>query len=258
MRATQFEFRHRFWLICLVYFLAFGCFAFDRLNAVVALALWILRESHPGLIMTSPSGRHVLHALFAVSAVLLTAAAWIRTWAGAYLRTEVVHDVALHTERVVADGPYRHLRNPLYFGDLLLAGSFAMMASRTGALVLVLGNLLMMLRLIGREEAALAQSQGKAYAAYVAAVPRLWPSLRSRLPSGGLQPGWLQAFLGEGHVWIFALDGFLYAWLLDRHLWVTLLWSCAGSYLLIRNVLLDLWRRKSPAPASHLPSPPAA
>src|SRR5208282_256162 len=99
------------------------------------------------------------------------------------------------TEKLVADGPYRHLRNPLYFGNMLLAAGLALLASRTGSVVLILGNLLIVLRLIGREETALAQSQGEAYRAFLATVPRLWPSLRPRLPSGGLQPKWFQAFL---------------------------------------------------------------
>ena len=174
MRATEFEFRYRFWFICLAYFVGFGFYTLDHTNLVVALAQWIFRGSDPHL--NSLAAGHVIHGLFVLSATLVTAAAFIRTWGGAYLRTEVVHDSAVHTERLVADGPYRHLRNPLYFGNMLLAVGMAMMASRIGALVIVLGNLLIVLRLIGREEADLAQAQGEGYRAFLAAVPRLWPS----------------------------------------------------------------------------------
>ena len=86
--------------------------------------------------LNSLAARHALQGLFVLSATLVTAAAWIRTWGGAYLRTEVVHDTAVRTERLVADGPYRHLRNPLYFGNMLLAAGMAMLASRTGAVVI--------------------------------------------------------------------------------------------------------------------------
>jgi hypothetical protein len=32
------------------------------------------------------------------------------------------HDTALHSDKLVADGPYRHLRNPLYAGVFLING----------------------------------------------------------------------------------------------------------------------------------------
>src|SRR5271157_2404437 len=175
MRATEIEFRYRFWFICLGYFLGFGLYRFDHLNVVEALVRWIFSSS--GHHWNPLAARHALQGMFTLSAVIVTAAAWIRTWAGAYLRSEVVHDVELHTEKLVADGPYRHVRNPLYLGGLLIAAGLAMLASRTGAVVIILGESLIMLRLIGREEAALEQSQGEPYRAFLAAVPRLWPSL---------------------------------------------------------------------------------
>jgi protein-S-isoprenylcysteine O-methyltransferase Ste14 len=250
MRATNFEFRHRFWFICLTYFVGFGCYRFDDLNVAVALVRWMFSASDPHL--HSLAARHAIQGLFALSAGIIATSAWIRTWGGAYLRTEVVHDVAVRTERLVADGPYRHLRNPLYLGNLLLAIGFALMASRPGSVVLILGNLLIVLRLIGREEAALAEAQGEPYRAFLAAVPRLWPSLRPRLPAGGLQPRWFQAFLGEVHLWLFALNGLLFAWKLNQHLYYTLLWASAGAYFLMWTVLNRL-RRGNSAPAAPNP-----
>lgn len=243
MRATNFEFRNRFWFICLTYFVGFGSYTFDHLNAAEALVRWMFSRSDPHL--DSLAARHAMQGLFALSATLVTAAAWIRTWGGSYLRTEVVHDTAVRTEKLVADGPYRHLRNPLYFGNMLLATGMAALASRTGGVVLILGNLLIVLRLIGREEAALMQSQGEAYRAFLGAVPRLWPSLLPRLPAGGLQPRWFQAFLGEAHLWLFALDGFLFAWKLNPRLYYTLLWISLCAYFLMWMVLKRLRRRSS-------------
>ena len=250
MRATDFEFRNRFWFICLAYFAGFGLYTFDHQNASVALAGWIFSKSDPHL--HSLAAWHVLRGLFALSAALVTAAAWIRTWGDAYLRREVVFDSALHAERLVADGPYRHLRNPLYFGKILLAVGMALLASRTGAVVLILGNLLIVLRLIGREETELAQSQGEAYRAFLAAVPRLWPSLRPRLPSGGMQPSWFQAFSGEAHFWIFAIDGFLFVWKKNGRLYFIILGVSAAARILMRMVLNRKRRGDSPPPAPDL------
>ncbi|MGO8816445.1 MAG: methyltransferase family protein [Terriglobia bacterium] len=253
MRATEFEFRYRFWFICLAYFVGFGFYTLDHTNLVVALAQWIFRGSDPHL--NSLAAGHVIHGLFVLSATLVTAAAFIRTWGGAYLRTEVVHDSAVHTERLVADGPYRHLRNPLYFGNMLLAVGMAMMASRIGALVIVLGNLLIVLRLIGREEADLAQAQGEGYRAFLAAVPRLWPSLRPRLPAGGMQPRWFQSFLGEAWMWTFAVDGFLFACKLNSHLYYKVLWVSGIAYFVMWT-MLGRFRPRNSTPAAPVQSPP--
>jgi protein-S-isoprenylcysteine O-methyltransferase Ste14 len=251
MRASDFEFHHRFWFIVLVYFVSFGLYYVDHVNVVEALVRWNFGQGDPHL--HSMAARHTLQALFTLSATLLGAAALMRTWGSAYLRAEVVHDTKLHVEKLVADGPFRHLRNPLYFGNMLAAAGFAMTASRTGAVVLILGNLIIVLRLIGREEAALIESQGDAYRAFCSAVPKLWPSLRPRLPSGGAHPIWLPAFLSEAWIWIFAINTYVFAGTLDGQLYGRLMWSSAAIYFLAWGVVRRLRRHKS-APPSAVPN----
>src|SRR4029077_967328 len=121
------------------------------------------------------------------------------------LRTEVVHDTTQHSEALVADGPFRYTSNPLYLANLPMAAGIGVMASRSGFVFLVLANWIFVYRLIFREEEALLKTQGESYRTYLKAVPRFWPSLRPRVPSGNLAPKWGQAFAGESFVWLFGL-----------------------------------------------------
>jgi protein-S-isoprenylcysteine O-methyltransferase Ste14 len=192
MRATQFEFRYRFWFIFLLFWAAFSAYGIDHRGTAAALV-------HA---FGYNAGSPAIRGVFVFAALLIGFAALVRTWASAYLQSERVHDANLRTEGVVADGPYRHLRNPLYFGNLLLALGMGLLMSRLGFVIVVLGHVIFLLRLIGREESELLASQGERYRAYTDAVPRLLPSLRPRVPSGGLRPQWLQAFGGELFFWI--------------------------------------------------------
>jgi len=194
MRASRFEFHRRFWFIVGIYLVAFSASALDHRNAAEWLA---------GRLAGTPFGR--TGVLYGLATLCVAVAAGLRTWGAAYLRSDVVHDPALHTDAVVADGPYRYVRNPLYLGTLVQAVGFALIASRLGAAILVLLMGVLVWRLIGREEAELVASQGERYRAYRAAVPAFVPALRPRLPAGGRTPAWGQAFVGEVFSWTLVL-----------------------------------------------------
>jgi hypothetical protein len=243
MRATAFEFRHRFWLILLVFFAGYLCYRFDPVNASDALARAIAgaRGPHPN----PPAVQQVFRAVLALSAILVAIATGVRTWAGAYLRADIVFDTKVHSDRLVAGGPYRFVRNPLYLGNLILAAGIALLYSRVGAVVLMLGNLFVIERLIGREEAALIETQGESYRAFLAAVPKLVPSMSPRLPKDDLRANWPQAFLGEAHLWLLSLDGFVLAWRLDRKLYFQILAGAGVAYFLMRVVTRRVRARAS-------------
>ena len=190
LAASDFEFKFRFWIFGAIFGIAFFSYSVDHQNAGAALVDWIAR------LRGAPAPDWEYHAIFAVAALFCIANAAVRTWGTAYLNPEVMVDMRLHTTRLVADGPYRYLRNPLYFGNILLAIGFGLMASRIGFFILVLGIFAFDYRLILREEAAISATQGDSYRAYCAAVPRLLPAIRPRLPSGGATPNWKDGFLG--------------------------------------------------------------
>ena len=196
MRATDFEFRYRSLIILGIYFLALSTYRFDHENVVRYAINRTVGQCAPNAIF-------LRHLIFGIGAFLTFLAAASRTWAAAYLQSNTVQDPAMHVDRIVADGPYRHVRNPLYLGAILLAFGLALLTTWQGFLIISIGLTIFVLRLTGLEESKLEAAQGESYRAFCGHVPRLWPSLKSRLPSGGTAPRWGQAILGELHMWGF-------------------------------------------------------
>jgi protein-S-isoprenylcysteine O-methyltransferase Ste14 len=230
MKATDFEFRNRFWIFGLIFGVGFWLYALDHVNAIQYLINITTGENSPHADLMA---RYAL--AFATLLMLLTAL--LRTWATSYLRTDVMQDHDLHAEKVVASGPYRHLRNPLYLGNILMAFGMGLLASRVGFVVIVVGNFIFCLRLIGLEESNLRKEQGESYIEFCRRVPRLWPSLQARLPDSGLKPHWQQAFAGELFMWGFFVAVAVFAiTLTTKLLWIILAASVvayiASSYLL--------------------------
>src|SRR5690348_13805568 len=226
MIATEFEFRRRSLLNLIHFWIAFQLYSFDHVNVVWAFSPW-----------NNPHGALVARIVFGFGALILGIAAAIRTWAAAYLQSNVVHDTALHTDRIVADGPYRRVRNPLYIGTFLMAFGLGLLASRAGFIVLVVGAAIRIRRLIGREEFQLEQQQGERFREFCRRVPRIFPSIRARIPAAGLVPEWRQALWGEAIMWGFCIAMIAFAvtlrdrvvdvligatlalWLLQRFTW---------------------------------------
>jgi protein-S-isoprenylcysteine O-methyltransferase Ste14 len=201
VRATKFEFEQRFWILCAIYAVGFLLSLVDHISLIVALRHLLAPSFAPG----TPQANNFARMIITAGALLIFSSAALRTWAAAYLRTKVVHDTSQHSEALVADGPFRSTRNPLYLGNLPMAAGIGVLASRLGWLFLVVANWLFVYRLIFREEEALRQNQGEPYRRYLIAVPRFWPSLKPRLPAGDRVPQWGQAFAGESFVWLFGV-----------------------------------------------------
>lgn len=240
MRATDFEFRYRFGLIVLLHGVAFSFYYFDHVSFGAAV-LHFFSSFSGG---SGTVGRGGLQLILGLGAATVFAGALIRTWATAYMRADVVHDLSLHSQQLVADGPYRHTRNPLYLGALLMAIGLGVAADRFGWFFLVGAMILYLFRLIRREEAELRQSQGESYIEYCRKVPSFFPSLAPCVPSGGLRPRWGQALVSELFIWTYGLAGLTYALTLRAGPALILL----GAGFLI-NALNVTAARRPPQPA---------
>jgi protein-S-isoprenylcysteine O-methyltransferase Ste14 len=201
MRASDFEFRNRFWIFGILYFAGFVPYWFHDQNALVSVL---------ALVLPNASERAV-HVSFGLAALVMTIAALLRTWATAYLSTTVMKHSELQSAALVADGPYRYVRNPLYLGNLLMTLSFAALASRVGAVIVVVGVTLFVFRLISREEAQLEVAQGESFRRFCEAVPRMLPAFSPRVAASGKSPRWKQAFAGEAMMWGFVIAVAIFA-----------------------------------------------
>lgn len=228
MGLARFIFRHRFWVFAAVFFVGFSTLGFDQTPTAVRLA----RLAAGG----GTAGAAGVRVAFGIGALLVVAATGLRTWATAYLRSTVVHDTHLHAEALVADGPYRRVRNPLYLGAVLMSLGFALLAPAAGAVVMVAGVLGVVMALVTVEEAALAQSLPVRFAEYRARVPRLLPAPTPRVPAGDARPAWAQAFVGEAFFWSFAAGAVALAVTLDAR------W--AGAIAVVGVALQPLLHRR--------------
>ena len=216
-----------------IYFVGFFLSAIDHLPFIA----WIRHLIAPSVARGTPEAETFARIVITAGALLIFVAAAIRTWGAAYLRTEVVHDTSQHSEALVADGPFRYTRNPLYLAGLPMAAGLGVLASRSGFVFLVLVHWIFFYRLIFREEEALRQSQGESYLAYCRSVPRFWPSLTPRVPSGNLKPEWGQAFVGEIFAWLFGLGELAIAVTLDRRFGYALFGVAFVGYFTVQRFI---------------------
>jgi protein-S-isoprenylcysteine O-methyltransferase Ste14 len=199
MKATALEFKFRFLIIvllCVIGFVAPWNFAlhFDTIRTWQLLAATVSR-------LGWMSFSTATIAFLVLGIALAFGAALLRTWGSAYLGNFVVKAGTLQGEQVMAAGPYRWIRNPLYVGGFLNLLALALLMPPSGAVFSIVAVALFVLRLIGAEEAFLSERLGEPYRAYRAKVPRLLPGLRPVVAASSVQPRWLAAFAGEIYLW---------------------------------------------------------
>jgi protein-S-isoprenylcysteine O-methyltransferase Ste14 len=232
MGATRFEYRFRFALHALIFCLGFAFYGLPHAHESTWLVLtpWLDRTG-----WLTFSAATITLLLLAVA--FAAAGAFLRTWGTAYLGANVMQSPRMHGNRVLADGPFRHTRNPLYLGTFLHAIALALLMSPYGAVFTLLTIGLFQLRLIFAEEPFLAAKLGQPYLDYCRRIPRLIPSLIPRVPSSGANPRWLQALLGESYMIAVALSFAIFGWRYNALLLTRCVLISFGISLVLRAAL---------------------
>jgi protein-S-isoprenylcysteine O-methyltransferase Ste14 len=196
MRATAIEFRLRMLIITTIVVLGFWAPWIETLDLGrrISLLEWLALEmSRAGLLRFT----YATPAVIVVGALFAAAGMVLRIWGAAYLGYGTVHHGEMLAGAVMADGPYRYVRNPLYLGGWFMLAAMAFVMPPTGALFAMTLLTIFLLRLILAEEAFLTVQLGEPYRAYLRAVPRLIPRLRGSLPAAGHRPHWPMAVVTE-------------------------------------------------------------
>jgi protein-S-isoprenylcysteine O-methyltransferase Ste14 len=246
MRASALEFRLRYLVHVIVFTLGFWApwSHYLPLRGILGSheSTWLALASVPARNAWLSFDASTVCVLV-LGIVLATLGAILRTWGSAYLGASIVKDGAMHDQAVVADGPYRYVRNPLYLGTWIHTLALGLLMPPTGALFTITVIAVLQARLIAGEEAFLSNPPRPAYAAYLSAVPRIVPSFTTRVPGSGVRPHWPQALLGEMYMIGVALSFAIFGW---RY----------NAFLLTKCVLIALG--VSIVARAFLPSAPVA
>jgi protein-S-isoprenylcysteine O-methyltransferase Ste14 len=200
----------------------------------ISLLEWLaLQLSRAGLMRFT----YATPTVIVIGALVAAVGMILRIWGTAYLGYGTVHHGQMQAGGVMADGPYRYMRNPLYVGGWFMMLAMAFLMPPTGALLVMTAQTIFFLRLILGEEAFLSDKLGEPYRDYLHAVPRLLPRFRSAPPSAGDKPHWLTAVFTElNPIGIFLTLAVL-SWWYDNELMVKGIIISFGASLVVRALM---------------------
>ena len=242
MNATRFEFRFRVVLITVLVTLGFWApwIEWFGIGRRISLLEWLALElSRTGLVTFTMATPLVI----VLASLIAAKGALLRICGTAWLGPATVNHADMQGGAVMAAGPYRYVRNPLYLGNWCMIAAMAFIMPPTGALFALVLLTIFQLRLIFAEEAFLSAQLGEPYHAYRAAVPRLVPRLRTTLAASSAQPHWLRAVLAElNPIGVFLTLAVL-SWSYNHWLMIQAILVSFGLSIVVRALM--------PAAASH-------
>lgn len=238
MGATKIEFRLRMVIMILITALGFWAPWIEIWGIGNRFPLWAwlaLELSRLGLVSSAVAAPLVI----AVAALIAAKGAVLRIWGAAWLGYDTVHHEQMQAGAVMADGPYRYIRNPLYLGGWCMMAALSFLMPPTGALMMMTLQTIFFLRLILSEEAFLAVQLGQPYQDYLRAVPRLFPRLSSILlhtapQPTGRKPRWRHALITEiNPIGIFVALAF-FSWSYNNWLMIKVVIIAFGLSMIVR------------------------
>lgn len=236
MKLAKHAFRFRFLIAVVIYTLGFVApwdfwLHLDGTgpNAHVWAQLAVMLSRHGLMDITS-----AFNAVLIAGVLFAGVGAWMRTWGSAYLGVDVMSDAKMRSDSVVADGPYRYVRNPLYLGTWIHTLALALLMPLSGAIFTIVTIILFQMRVIFSEETFLREQLGECYVAYCEKVPRLLPSLRPRVAASGSRPHWMRAALAEIFMWGITASFAVLGWRYDANLLLRCVLVWLGVSLIVR------------------------
>jgi protein-S-isoprenylcysteine O-methyltransferase Ste14 len=245
--ATPVLFRFRVVIFTALYLVGFNVpwsryFHFGTESTTWIGASWLLERA--GLMNLAYATIFVTICALAFS----IAGAWLRIWATAYIGAGVMGDKSLRADHVVASGPYRYLRNPLYLGNMFTCLAVCILMPPAGALFFLAGCALLTFGLVAAEGPHLAQQLGAAYADYRARVPSFLPAMRAHVPAAQVRPQWAQSLAAESFHMGFAACLLVFAWQYNVELLIRCLLICFGVSLVANGIFSARGMRAAVAP----------
>jgi hypothetical protein len=233
--ATKFEYRFRFFFHALFFALGFRApwceaLGWTRLRTWLVLSSWLSRTGWLSFIGAT-------NAVLIAAIVLVTLGAWLRVWGASYVGVSVVQSPSMHGEAMLADGPYRRTRNPLYLGTILHTIGLSILMPPSGAIFCIVLVWLFQIRLALAEEPFLTQKFGEPYVEYRKAVPRFLPSPSPQVPAAGKRAHWLQGFFGEIYVVGVVITFVVFGWNFNATTMIRGVLISLGAWLIVKALL---------------------
>jgi protein-S-isoprenylcysteine O-methyltransferase Ste14 len=233
--ATRFEYRFRFFFHALFFALGFWApwceaLGWTRLRTWLVLSSWLSRTGWLSFIGAT-------NAVLIAAIVLVTLGAWLRVWGASYVGVSVVQSPSMHGEAMLADGPYRRTRNPLYLGTILHTIGLSILMPPSGAIFCIVLVWLFQIRLALAEEPFLTQKFGEPYVEYRKAVPRFLPSPTPQVPAAGKRAHWLQGFFGEIYVVGVVITFVVFGWNFNATTMIRGVLISLGAWLIVKALL---------------------
>ena len=123
-----------------------------------------------------PDNISIRYGYYIIASFVLSASL-LRMWAGSILSSETVMAFKIRNNKLMITGPYKLVRNPIYFADLIAFTVLSFCLTPIGLLIPLLIRF-HYYQLIKYEEGKLVLKFGEAYKEYMLSVPAIIPGFR--------------------------------------------------------------------------------